>query len=609
MKLPESFRNFWELASKLETNYMHRLLTLLLFFALASCNLTKQATLKQDPRATQLLQQGKRYLASKNYSKAWDSFELARERDFNQSTTTAIFLSGLSAYYLNYDDIALQRFEDIIKNYPKSKYVDNAKYHKGILQARSFNTSSVRMQGLSLLASSMKSKDSRLAKDSEIALQRELFENASLAFLKGYYRNAPDHVNKLVMEALLYKELLEGNTESAKKRYDIYLENDGKDSPFFQKLFPKEPESIPVEMFEPNILRIALFLPIYASSESAGFGGKIPDRSVRGLEFYEGIQLALNELAEENRKNIYIRVFDTFRDTLTTRAQLNELDILQPQLIIGGIYNATSRIISGYAEKRGITQVIPMSPAANLVEDKVFTFLAHPAVRTHGARMADYAFNKLNLSYVSVFSDKSPGTAELAEGFIERFSLLGGLVDTLFFGKDFKEEALEEIPDLIGRVQDSSGVYIPLMGNEEAASLIVNLLKKEEKSVKVMGSPHFRSRYTTLPIDVKEDFEILFSTTHLNSPSDPNFRKMYNDYLRTYKMPPSDNSIQGYDLAKFIIHMMDGYDPSMGVGLETFLRVTPVVKGLHIDYYFGSTQSNQSVNIGQYTKEGVIKVN
>ena len=74
-------------------------------------------------------------------------------------------------------------------------------------------------------------------------------------------------------------------------------------------------------------------------------------------------------------------------------------------------------------------------------------------------------------------------------------------------------------------------------------------------------------------------------------------------------MPPSDNSIQGYDLAKFLISLMDSYDPSMGVGLETFLRVTPVVKGLHIDYHFGSTQSNQSVNIGQYTADGVKRVN
>lgn len=173
----------------------------------------------------------------------------------------------------------------------------------------------------------------------------------------------------------------------------------------------------------------------------------------------------------------------------------------------------------------------------------------------------------------------------------------------------FKEEALEEIPDLIDRVRDSTGVYIPLMGNEEAASLIVNLLKKEEKAVKVMGSPHFRSRYTTLPIDVKEDFQILFSTSHLEDSKNADFKRVYTEYLKNYNMPPSDNSIQGYDLAKFLILLMDGYDPSMGVGLETYLRVTPVIKGLHIDYYFGSTQSNQSVNIGQYTEEGVVRVN
>lgn len=588
---------------------MYRLFILILLFTLSSCNLLKQTTLKQDQRSEQLIQQGKRYLSSKNYSKAWDAFELAREREFNQASTTAIFLSGLSAYYLNYDDIALQRFDDIIQNYPQSRYADNAKYHKGILKARTFNTDADRMRGLDLLAELGSSRDSRLARDSKAALQRELFENADLNLLKKYFNNAPASIEQMVMEALLYRELMAGDREAARNRYSLYLQNKGKDSPFFQKLFPEEPENEPIEIFEPEILRIALFLPVYASSESMGYGGKIPDRSVRGLEFYEGMQLALNELGNATRKKIYLRVFDTFRDTLTTRTQLKELDYLQPQLIIGGIYNATSRIISEYAEERGIPQIVPMSPAEDLVENKSFTFLAHPSVRTHGARMADYAFNELNLNYISIFSDKSNGTQELADGFTERFNMLGGTVDTLYFGRDFKEEALEEIPDLIGQVKDSTGVYIPLMGNEEAASLIVNLLKKEEKAVRVMGSPHFRSRYTTLPIDVKEDFQILFSTTHLETKEDEDYKRVYIEYLKRYKMPPSDNSIQGYDLAKFLISLMDSYDPSMGVGLETFLRVTPVVKGLHIDYHFGSTQSNQSVNIGQYTADGVKRVN
>ncbi|MEM6804281.1 MAG: hypothetical protein AAF696_22965 [Bacteroidota bacterium] len=588
---------------------MYRLFILIIFFAFSSCNLTRQVALKQDVRTDQLIQQGKRYLSSKKYKEAWDAFELARERDFNQASTSAIFLAGLSAYYLNYDDIALQRFDELIKDYPRSRYKENAEYHKAILLARSFNTSADRMRGLNLLARLSDSPDSKLAKDANFALDKELFENASLPFLKGFFRVADESIEQRVMEALLYKELMAGEREAAQKRYDLYLENKGKDSPFFQKLFPKVPENAPIQIFEPEILRVALFLPVYASSENVGFGGKIPDRSIRGLEFYEGIQIALDELAEESRKKIYLRVFDTFRDTMVTSKQLKELDRLQPQIIIGGIYNATSRIISRYAEQRGITQIVPMSPAADLVAEKSFTFLAHPSVKTHGARMADYAFNKLGLSYVSVFSDKSNGTADLADGFIERFSTLGGQVDTLYFGQDFKEEALEEIPNLIGRVQDSTGVYIPLMGNEEAASLIVNLLKKEEKSVKVMGSPHFRSRYTTLPIDVKEDFEILFSTTHLESIIDPNYKKVYNAYLKKFRMPPSDNSIQGYDLARFLINLMNTYDPTLGVGLETFVRVSPVVKGLHIDYYFGSTQSNQSVNIGQYTSEGVVRVN
>ena len=591
---------------------MSRILTLSLAFVLASCNLFLQTTLKQDTRTEQLITQGKRFLRNESYNEAWDSFELARERDFNRSTTAAIYLSGLTAYYLDYGDIASQRFNTIIREYPKSMYVEDAKYHLALLNLFNGKTDQIQLDALDqLLSLSDQASNGRLGKDALDKAKAELFEKRSSPFIAKYVsRVAPKH-KQWVMEALLYQEIQEGQTEKAKQRYEMFLNSGGRKSDYLKQLFPDKKEKEMRPTFEPNIIRLAIFLPLYLNQAGIPYLDKIPQESQRALEFYEGFKMAVDKYKENSSKNIFLKIYDTQRDTTITSLYMNQLDSLGPNVVVGEIYNNQSHIISRWAEEKKVPQIVPISPSEELVEDKLFTFLAHPTAYTHGAVMANYAFNNLNHRRAYVFTDRTSSTDMLASGFSERFTLLGGQVDTLSFtyNRKIDTDIVDEIKDLVDRVEDSTAVYIPLMGNEESASLIINLMKRENKMVTVMGSPHFRSRYNTLSREIKEDYKMLFTTSHLHDPEDQAFKEVYNDYLKNYEVPPSDNVIQGYDLAMYILRMLDNFNPQLGMSLDQYLRFAPKYKSLHLDYGFDSTQSNQQVNIGQYTDEGVIKVN
>ncbi|MEM7370669.1 MAG: ABC transporter substrate-binding protein [Bacteroidota bacterium] len=589
---------------------MKRILCILCIFSFFSCNLLKQAgTVSLDSSAETLIASGKRLLRSKNYTDAMDKFELAWDRDFHRSSTAALFLSGLSAYYAGFDKVAQERFDTLIRKYPKSRYVDDANYHMALMLADK-SDASLRIKGLNeMVRLGEQSRIEQIRTQSTQQIEHILFEEIPLDELESQFGSVSGQLASHWMEALAYRLIRADRREDAVQHYEEFQTKSRAESPFLDKLFPADaPITEAPRRIEPEMFRIALVLPLYYNG-FMNYYDKVPAESQRAIEFYEGFQLAVEELGPGLSKEVYLKTFDTQRDTALTQGILSKLDYLQPDVIVGGIYNTQSRIISDWSEEKRIPQIIPLSPTAELVHEKKFTFLAHPSVKTHGARMAEYAWNELSLSHISVFTDQSPGTQPLAEGFMETFVSLGGTVDTMMFHPNY-DIAIEQIPDLVDSIPDYEtgvGVYIPLMNNEESAGLIVNLVKQRSKDVMMMGSPHFRSRYNTLSRDTKEGFELLFTTSHLHNPESSGYRSLYNQYLKKYAYPPSDNVIQGYDLGKYLMELVKLYNPAPFT-LDTYLRNNPNFEGIHLDYRFDYQQSNQHVNIGQYTEEGLIKV-
>jgi ABC-type branched-subunit amino acid transport system substrate-binding protein len=595
---------------------MKRLIPFLtLFWLLQACALFRPAVeVAIDQEAEQLVQQGKQLLRARKYPEALDAFTLAADRDWHRSQTAAIYLAGLAGYYAEYRDVAKDRFRSLIRNYPRSAYVEEARYHLLLMELdRVGATGRIRvLTDLLTLASEV--KDDRLARDIRDQVQQSLFKEADFTPEEWeiLYEDAPEALRLDVLEPWLYARAqpsLEAAT-AAQARYQDHLAIGGKPSPFLDKLF-KKVEDAPREVFEPNIARLALVMPFYWNNQNAIFNQRLPEGSNIGMEFYEGFRMAVEEYADSIGKQVFFRAFDSRHDTSEVRRLMNRLDSLRPTLVVGDLYNSESRLLSEWAEERQIPQVVPLSASQELVEERSFTFLAHPAAYTHSARLAEYAWYNQSLTRVAVFTDGGPGTADLAAGFMTTFNDLGGSIDTLQISQNY-EAAVEQIPDLVRRiVNDGSGVgvYIPLMGKEEAAGLIINLLRQRNKDVVVMGSPHFRSRYNTLNREIKERYQLLFTTSHLVDPQDYAYRSFYNRYLKQYHLPPSETTVQGYDLARFLLQVIDLYDPSLGVPLNTYLRVAPEYHGLHIDYDFKSRQSNQDVNIGQYRMEGLLKMN
>ncbi|MEL6593367.1 MAG: ABC transporter substrate-binding protein [Bacteroidota bacterium] len=589
------------------------LLFALLSMSLSACSFltdlfSSSSTLARDVQAETYISQGKQALKAERYTEALDAFEMARQREFSQSTTAAIYLSGLAAYYLEYNEIAQLRFELLIDDYKNSRYLDDANYHLGLLLQRS-NHPPARLRGLfALLDLSQETKNPQIKSMAIDALRQQLFFDAEESDVQAFYRRVEPEEALMVLEALAYRKVVNQVPEVGRKLYTDYLEDGGDSSAWLNQFFPAEKEAEPKTWFEPDIIRIAVFLPLHLNNPSIAYLDEIPTRSVRALEFYEGLRLAAENFNRNNRKQLYLKVFDTQRDTNLIKIQLRELESLRPQLILGEIYNQSTELISNWAESNETVQVIPFSASSSLTQDKVFTFLANPAAETHGVKLAEYARSELGLEKVSVFTDNGFGAQQLMAGFCQTFVDLGGMVDTLRFDRDF-EEAKEEIPRLVNKVR-GDGVYIPVTGNEEAASLIVNLLKRDGKNnITLMGSPHFYSRYDALDRDIKEDFQLIFTSSYLPDKISDQYQDFVYFYRTRFNLPPSEEVLQGYDLGTYLYDRMNQYDPSLPVGLDSYLRISPPKQTMHVNFDFDREQSNQFVNIGQFSEEGITILN
>ncbi|MEM1223413.1 MAG: hypothetical protein AAGH40_11670, partial [Verrucomicrobiota bacterium] len=134
-----------------------------------------------------------------------------------------------------------------------------------------------------------------------------------------------------------------------------------------------------------------------------------------------------------------------------------------PDLVLGSIFNTQSEVISRWAEQTGTPQIVPLSPSANLIDDKQFTFLATPEVQVHGRVMAEYARDSLGLEKVVVWTNQTKSTDLMAQAFTETFQQLGGMVFSIPIDPDY-EVAKDEIPDLVRalKFQEPDGVYIPI---------------------------------------------------------------------------------------------------------------------------------------------------
>lgn len=555
-----------------------------------------------NAKANELVSLGKTFLERKDYSQAARAFESAIQLDFNQVSTAAIFLSGQAYYFLGDNYMATQRFDQIIFTYASSRYLDDAIYHKALCLMRAYETEKQRLGLDDMFFLISRSPRFDIVRNAQDALKEHLFYQLPNFVVEDYYAKAPFSYRPLFIEAICYRRVQEGKEADARRIYNNYVLNGGKESYFILGLF-NEREIF--HYYEPNVTKLALFLPLFLNETSPG--GKIPTQSKVALDFYEGFQKAVSDFEPYARKKLFLKVFDTQRDSLRIADQLDELEAFYPDMLIGEVYNNQSLQLSDWSERRGIPQMVPFSPTVSM-RDKNFLFLHHSSVTTHAQRMAEYARYKLRLNRVAVWTDGRRVTDQLIRTFTAAFDTLGGEVILVPIDSQFtnaKKQILDYVRNLKGQQVD--GFYVPI-SNEESCGLIISEMQYVGIPARVMGGPAWGT-YKAIDKELLARYEVVYSTSYIPKSDSIQYQSFFNEYLRLYKSPPSEYAIQGYDLGMYLLQMLNRYDYKSGQSLADFIRQYGIHRGIHQDVYFSKKNDNQLLHIMQYGPGGKRKVN
>ncbi len=589
------------------------IIILLISLTFAACTGTKKLTLERDLQSQQMITQGKDLMNTGAYDKAADVFETAAIRPQNQSTTSALYLAGLAYYKQGASFPAQQQFEKLIRDYPKSKYADDARYHMALIKLKKFDEN-VRQEGINeLFALSEKSKDKELEELSRNAALDYLFNKANIPFLNTYYAQAQEPFKTLSLEAIIHQEAGKGRAQEALiARYEQHVAAGGRKSAFLDKLLDETAVIKPVH--EPNIIKLALMMPFYLDEQNFFLMSEVPRQSKDALEFYEGFQQAVEDYSPQARKKIFLQVFDTKRDTSLIKKQLKQINDWSPDVVVGDVFTNESRTIAQWANAHKVVQIVPFSANTSLIGDSLsYTFLARPAASTHGKAMATYAAQGLLLQHVVVWTDGRSVTNSIANRFAETMQAYGGQVSILQIDSVYKDRAQDDIQEHFKnelnniKKQGIDGMYIPLSSEESAGLIISNLsLQAGEGDVRIMGTPSWRN-FNLIPRQLKERFGVLYTSPYAEANNPTAYDTYVNSHYMKFGMPPTEVNVQGYGLGLYVLNMLDIYNPKT-IPLKEFLKNAEAFQAVHNDIFFMRNQDNQEMHIFEFRDGNAVRV-
>jgi hypothetical protein len=164
-------------------------------------------------------------------------------------------------------------------------------------------------------------------------------------------------------------------------------------------------------------LKIAVFTPIYLDSafdamDSYRYDKTFPKFINPGLEFYEGVQLAIDSLSKEGAK-LEVHIYDTRSSTTSLAANLNAVIQDSVHLIIAQPGGAEIRQIADVAMKNNIPFINATAPINGGVTGNPFYLQLTPTLKTQIESQYKYIQKYYSLNQLVVFRKKGSREDEI----------------------------------------------------------------------------------------------------------------------------------------------------------------------------------------------------
>ena len=360
----------------------------------------------------------------------------------------------------------------------------------------------------------------------------------------------------------------------------------------------EETQEEEVTMKDPTPVTVAIIMPFGLSQEKKG------RESLTMIDFYEGILLAISEL---KRDGLICKVIAYDEEQIDSVLALPQLKTAN--LIIGAKEQANINKLKRFSEQHNISLVVPLSSAANLVNETTNVYQVNNKVdrniyaRTFG-------------SFINIHNDANYIFVNIEEQ-TDKADYIVAMKDKLNSeNMDYHNIQFATINDTIMSLldHDRENIIITSSSNKTAFDRMVkrlNELDTDGYEVNMLGYPDWQA-FADKVSEAFCRYGCMFFTSFYNNPNSQETmlfntkfraafgRDQYNSYPR-YGM-------LGYDIANFFIMNMYVEGEDFAANIEN-LEATALQNPLHFTYKNSwSGFVNTAMMFVKYNADGTISV-
>ncbi len=308
----------------------------------------------------------------------------------------------------------------------------------------------------------------------------------------------------------------------------------------------------PVEMKESY--EIAVLLPLFLDPEAREKQNAQKIGSV-ALDYYFGLQQAFDTL-KACGTDFNVHVFDTKNEPLQTQELIrNELDELNPDLIIGPLFTNNVKLVSEFSKQNKINMASPFAYVDTCVANNPYFLTPLQGHQVQAEHLTNLLMRKFKDYHIHVIHSGKPNQLAFADQ-----------VDSLVNRDLFTSYQKIKLPkgnwrtDTFFRdtLKATNNVVVIPSEDEVFVASILSKLQTIDTAITIIGLSKWLE-FETLKGNLMEKFNMHFLANYHVNYNDPRTIRFIKSYRQEYAVEPNKYAIQSYDLTLLLGHMLHDY--------------------------------------------------
>lgn len=296
-------------------------------------------------------------------------------------------------------------------------------------------------------------------------------------------------------------------------------------------------------------VRVAVIAPLYLDSAFSGTYYRLPKTSIPkfflpGLEFYNGVMMAVDSLKKENT-DLEIWIFDSQKKNQTIQSLCNEMKGLNLSMIIASFSSSTEqKAVSDFSVQNSIPVISSTYPNNTNLANNPFFAMINPTWKTHVDAIAKYVAqngtgkNILFITRNGIMEDKI--NQELKSNG-SKTSL--PVYKTITVKDNFSDS---DIVSYLDSTKDNMIICGSL--NETFGKNLVKSLNDAGKNftIEAIGMPTWNGMSGTVG-KASQNISLTITTPYNYQRTNSRIAALAKNYKSKYNAPPSDMVFKGYE--------------------------------------------------------------